>query len=85
MATCMVGEMTDSFPDGSIIIVEPEMQPLHGDYVIAINDRDETTFKQFITDGSEVFLKPLNLRFPIKPLGSARVIGVVREVTKTFR
>ena len=81
----MVSETADSFPDGSIIIVEPELQALPGDYVIALNSENETTFKQLIKDGGDLYLKPLNLRYPIKPLGSATVIGVVREFTKRFR
>ena len=81
----MVSETGDSFPDGSIIIVEPELTALPGDYVIALNVENETTFKQLIDDGGELLLKPLNLRYPIRPLGSARVIGVVREFTKRFR
>ncbi|WP_219212167.1 LexA family protein [Variovorax boronicumulans] len=81
----MVSESRDSFPEGAIIIVEPEMAPLPGDYVIALNEANETTFKQLIKDGGELFLKPLNLRYPIRPLGTARIIGVVREVTKRFR
>lgn len=81
----MVSDTRDSFPDGSIIIVEPEMAPLPGDYVIALNEENETTFKQLIRDGGEYFLKPLNLRYPIRPLGAAKIIGVVREFTKRFR
>jgi SOS-response transcriptional repressor LexA len=81
----MVSETADSFPDGSIIVVEPELQALPGDYVIALNTENETTFKQLVKDGGELFLKPLNLRYPIRPLGSATVIGVVREFTKRFR
>lgn len=81
----MVSETGDSFPDGSLIIVEPELPALPGDYVIALNSENETTFKQLIKDGGDLFLKPLNLRYPIRPLGSARVIGVVREFTKRFR
>lgn len=81
----MVSETADSFPDGSIIIVEPELQAQLGDYVIALNDENETSFKQLVKDGGELFLKPLNLRYPVKPLGSATVIGVVREFTKRFR
>ena len=53
--------------------------------MIAVDDKSETTFKQLIKDGGELFLKPLNLRYPIKPLGNATVIGVVREFTKRFR
>jgi len=81
----MVSEVADSFPDGSTIIVEPEMDAVPGDYVIALNDANETTFKQLIKDGGDLYLKPLNTRYPIKPLGSAVVIGVVRELTKRFR
>lgn len=81
----MVSESGDSFPDGSIIIVEPEMPARPGDYVIALNQENETTFKQLVRDGGDFFLKPLNPRYPIKPLGSATVIGVVREFSKRFR
>ncbi len=81
----MVSETGDSFPDGSLIIVEPEMAAVPGDYVIALNGSNETTFKQLIRDGGDLYLKPLNTRYPIKLLGSATVIGVVREFTKRFR
>ncbi len=75
----------DSFPEGSIVIVEPEMDALPGDFVIAMNDANQTTFKQLIRDGGDLYLKPLNTRYPIKLLGSAVIIGVVREFTKRFR
>lgn len=81
----MVGEGPDSFPDGSILIVEPEMEAQPGDYVVALNGADETTFKLLVKDGDELFLKPLNPRYPTQPLGHARIIGVVREFTKRFR
>lgn len=81
----MVSESGDSFPPGAILIVEPEMAPLPGDYVIALNTDNETTFKQLVKDGGDLYLKPLNSRYPIKPLGNAKIIGVVREFTKRFR
>jgi len=56
-----------------------------GDYVIALNQSNETTFKQLVKDGGDLYLKPLNSRYPIKPLNGARIIGVVREFTKRFR
>jgi hypothetical protein len=37
--------MTPDFPHGCIIVVEPELDPLPGDYVIAKNGDDEATFK----------------------------------------
>jgi SOS-response transcriptional repressor LexA len=81
----MVSETGDSFPEGSLLIVEPEMEALPGDYVIAMNDAQETTFKQLVKDGGDLYLKPLNTRYPIKLLGTAQIIGVVREFTKRFR
>jgi SOS-response transcriptional repressor LexA len=81
----MVGGGPDSFPEGSIIIVEPEMEALPGDYVIVLHGENQTTFKQLIKDGGDFYLKPLNIRYPIKLLGKAKVIGVVREFTKRFR
>ena len=81
----MVSETGDSFPSGAILIVEPEMEPQPGDYVIALNASNETTFKQLIKDSGDLYLKALNSRYPIKPLGDAKIIGVVREFTKRFR
>lgn len=81
----MVSESGDSFPEGSLLVVEPEMEAITGDYVIALNEHNQTTFKQLVKDGSDLYLKPLNSRYPIKPLGNAKVIGVVREFTKRFR
>lgn len=81
----MASEAAASFPDGSIIIVDPEMQALPGDYVIARNGDSQTTFKQLIKNGSDFFLKPLNPLYPIRPLGSTTIIGVVRECAKRFR
>lgn len=81
----MVSELGDSFPEGSVIVVEPELPALPGDYVIATDSMNETTFKQLVKDGGDLYLKPLNSRYPIKPLGTAKVIGVVREFSKRFR
>ncbi len=44
----------DSFPEGSVIVIEPELPPLPGDYVIARNAADQTTFKQLSRRGRVV-------------------------------
>lgn len=77
--------MEPLFPEGTILIVEPEMEPNPGDYVIAKNEDNATTFKQLTKDGGEWYLKPLNDRYPIRPLGKSRIIGVVRAVERRFR
>jgi SOS-response transcriptional repressor LexA len=77
--------MEPEFREGMVIIVEPELEPTPGDFVIAKNADEETTFKQLVKDGADWYLKPLNDRYPIKPLGDSKIIGVVRAVEKRFR
>lgn len=77
--------MEPEFAPGTILIVEPEMDAYPGDFVIAKNGDQEATFKQLVRDGADLYLKPLNPRYPIKPLGHNRIIGVVREAVKRYR
>jgi len=82
----VVGDsMEPDFPAGTILIVEPELSPEPNDFVIAKNGENEATFKQLTRDGADWYLKPLNPRYPIKPLGTSRVIGVVRDAVRRFR
>jgi len=82
----VVGDsMEPDFTPGMILIVEPDLDPQPGDYVIAKNGSDETTFKQLVKDGADWYLRPCNARYPLKPLGSSAIIGVVRAVEKRFR
>ena len=77
--------MEPKFTEGMLLIVEPEMDAQHNDYVIVKNGSEETTFKRLVRDGEDWFLKPLNERYPIKPLGNNTIVGVVRGVTEQFR
>jgi SOS-response transcriptional repressor LexA len=74
--------MEPKFPDGAILIVEPDESPEPGRFVIVRQgDSQETTFKQLITDGGRLMLKPLNPRYPIMALGDDDVFcGVVKRV-----
>lgn len=69
--------MEPKYPEGIVLIVEPDLEPLPNDCVIAVNSDNEATFKQLIKDGGEWMLKPLNPRYPIKPLGDAKIIGII--------
>lgn len=77
--------MEPEFHAGMILIIEPGLDPLPGDFVIARNGSDETTFKQLIKDGGDWYLKPLNPRYPIKPLGKSSIVGVLRAVERRYR
>ena len=51
--------MAPEFKDGQIIIVDPGMPLVTGAYVVIDYDGD-TTFRQFVIEGQQKFLKALN-------------------------
>jgi SOS-response transcriptional repressor LexA len=79
-----------TFPDGSIIVVEPDAidtpDKLVGSFVIVKRaSDDEATFKQLVKDAGRFYLKPLNPRYPMLELGEDDVFcGVVRERVVRF-
>lgn len=81
----MVGHGEDSFPENSVVIVEPELDPRPGDFVVAQVDSDGLTLRQFVADDGDRYLRPLNARYPIKPLSEVHILGVVREFSKIYR
>ncbi|MMZ47307.1 putative HTH-type transcriptional regulator [compost metagenome] len=61
--------MEPEFKEGDRIIVDPEVCPSPGDYVVAMNENDEVTFKKYrlrgTVNGQESFeLVPLNTDYP---------------------
>ncbi|ENL8208940.1 LexA family transcriptional regulator [Salmonella enterica] len=67
-----------SFPEGMLILVDPEDSVDPGDFCIARLCGDEFTFKKLIKDSGQVFLQPLNPQFPIMPCNEqCRVVGKV--------
>lgn len=68
-----------SYPEGAIIIVDPD-RPVHsGDRVVVrLEDSAEATFKQYIEDSGRKYLKPLNPQYPMIELDErATICGVV--------
>jgi SOS-response transcriptional repressor LexA len=68
-----------TYPQGSIIIVDPDREPIHGSPVIVrLEDSKQATFKQLVIEGGVRYLKPLNPRYPImKVARKASFCGVV--------
>jgi SOS-response transcriptional repressor LexA len=68
-----------SFHESDLLIVNPDADPKHGDYVIVVlPGAKEATFKQYVIDGGVKYLKPLNLQYPMTPINkNARICGVV--------
>jgi SOS-response transcriptional repressor LexA len=75
--------MEPVFTSGCIVVVEPDIAPVGGDYVLA-QVGSEATVKQLVIDAGERFLKQLNNRYPIKPLGDVVLIGKVVSSHTTF-
>lgn len=71
----------DSFPHGSLILIDPHRRPKFGDYVVVRNnDWDTATFKQYGIDMGQKVLKPLNPRWPVRPIPPGTVmVGVVTK------
>lgn len=75
--------MVPDFPPGTNLLVDADLEPVDGDYVIA--STGALTFRQLMRDSGEFRLKPLNTRFPTVALGEAKVTGVVREASRVYR
>lgn len=81
--TSMVGI---SIPDGSTVIVDPDIAPEHGKIVVArMDDSASATMKKLVIDGGQKYLKPLNPAYPVMPInGNCTIIGVVKQVYLDF-
>ncbi|MEQ5622508.1 LexA family transcriptional regulator [Providencia rettgeri] len=67
-----------SFPEGMLILVDPEQEVNFGDFCIARLMNDEFTFKRLIREGETEYLEPLNPRFEMIPInGNCQIIGKV--------
>lgn len=75
-----------SIPEGSVIIVDPNVPAEHGKVVVArLEDSDEATLKQLVIDGGAKYLKPFNNSYPTQPInGNCTIIGVVKQLIQDF-
>lgn len=75
----MMSMSVATFPEGSLILVDPDVQPESGRFVVArLKAENEAAFRQLVREAGDVFLKPLNSAFPIKALDDEwEVVGTV--------
>ncbi|WP_324029297.1 helix-turn-helix domain-containing protein [Pantoea sp. JZ2] len=75
-----------SIPEGMAILVDTGKEPRNGSLVVAkLDDTNEATFKKYVIDSGQKFLKPLNPSYPLIPInGNCRIIGVVVEAKYRF-
>ena len=80
--------MEPEFNDGDIIIISPTAKAVTGDYVVAKNDEEEATFKQYKKFDSARVLHPLNLKYQDIVLNKDieyKIVGVVMEKKKRYK
>lgn len=67
-----------SFPEGMLLLVDPEQDVEYGDFCVARLLNDEFTFKRLIRDGGVNYLEPLNPRYDLIPInGNCQIVGKV--------
>ena len=72
-----------SMPEGSIVIIDPDIEARSGRIVVAkLVDSNEATLKKLVIDGSQKYLVPLNPRYNPLPInGNCTIVGVAVSVT----
>ena len=77
--------MEPMIPEGYVVIVEPEADPREGDVVVTRNGDLEANIKLLVRVSGDWYLKPANKDYKPKPLGDAKIVGVVVASQKMFR
>lgn len=74
----MTSPVGTSIPEGMLVLVDTEREHENGSLVVAkLTDVNEATFKKFIRDSGQEYLKPLNPNYTMLPInGNCRIIGV---------
>lgn len=76
--------MRGEFPDGSIVIVNPEVRPAPGNHVVA-SVHGAAVLRQLQVDGSARVLKALDPSYPAIPVtDGVNILGVVVWMMKAF-
>lgn len=75
-----------SIPEGMIILVDTGRQAVNGSLVVAkLTNENEATFKKYVSDAGQQYLKPLNPEYRMQPVdGNCKIIGVVVEAKVRF-
>jgi len=70
-----------SIPEGTLVLVDTGVEATPGKLVVAqLDESNEATFKKYIVESGQKYLKPLNPAYPLIPInGNCRIIGVAVE------
>ncbi|ETD45788.1 TPA: helix-turn-helix domain-containing protein [Pseudomonas aeruginosa] len=83
----MTAPAGESIPEGMLILVDTGLEPKPGDLVVAkLADSNEATFKQFVSDAGQKYLKPLNPAYRMLSIDdNCEMVGVVTRAIRKFR
>lgn len=80
----MTSSSNPNFPEGSRILVMPEAELISGKYYVIKLENGDSTFKQYIEDAGNKYLRPLNHNYrTIQIDGPFKVIGRVIDTKMT--
>lgn len=65
-----------SFPEGTIVTIDPSVPASSGDFVLCKTECNEMTFKQLIIEHGVPYLCALNPQFPVIKPHDLRIVGV---------
>ena len=70
-----------SIPEGTLVVVDTGLEATPGKLVVAqLDESNEATFKKYIIESGQKYLKPLNPAYPLIPInGNCRILGVAVE------
>lgn len=79
--------MLPRFPENTLLIVDPDLQPNDRDFVIAhLSGQKQAIFRQFLLNGDDVYLKPLNTDFSMALLDKkSKILGVMVQARMDFK
>lgn len=70
--------MEPDFSEGEIIVIDPLLEGGHNKFLVAREGGNRPTFKQLVMHGEQLYLKPLNSRYPlIQVKNDLKVVGVL--------
>lgn len=79
--------MYPMFPDGTLLIIEPNHQPKHKDFVIVkLENHAQAVFKQLLIDGNTYYLKSVSKDYQphrLKPADT--ILGVMLQARIDYR
>lgn len=79
--------MLPLFPEGTILIIDPEVKADNKDFVIVrMSGQKQAIFRQFLFDGDDIYLKPVNADFKMHLLDKkSKLLGVMVQARMNFK